>query len=279
MKNAGYRVGAALASIVLVAMTATISALAQPAEREVPDEYPEYEFVCPDGGYQSGCDASDIERATDVESARPSDFGEGCLYRTDADCSVIANGRITRFSDGPDLYWQLLSLQPNDGPHAEMLVLAEMHDAFAYLLFAKQVEGYFDPPVAARDGDGRFLLHVPARNRGLGNEDLVLFTSGEGWNWTSALQIMSEVDRLLPDGFAIASPVAFDFREGSAFALARRDDDPGCCATGGTVLLDFEQSDHSLSVTRVRFIETMPVGREHDAYPRDHEKSDERAGR
>lgn len=261
------RVTAILTGWALMAMSSIPAAHAQTEERDIPDEYPEGGHVCPDGRYQSGCDASDIDQATQLENAQPADFAERCLYRTAADCAVIANGRIARFADGPDLHWQLLSLQAVDGPYAEMLVLAEMHGSFAYRLLAKQVDGYFDPPVSVCDDGDRFILHVPARNRGLGNADLVLFTSGEGWNWISAPAIMRQVDALLPPGFTIASPVSFNFRESAAFAPVRRDDDAGCCATGGTLVVDFEQSDHSLSVSRVRFTETTPVGPARSASP------------
>ncbi|MBH1943436.1 hypothetical protein I5L01_04235 [Erythrobacter sp. YJ-T3-07] len=250
-------------------MATATPASAQVAEREIPDEYPVYEFVCPDGGYQSGCDASDIERAVDLEGVQAADFAQRCLYRTQAQCGVIASGQVNRGTDDPALHWQILGLQPSDGPYAEMLVLGEIGGPLPATLLSQQVDGYFDPPVAARDGDGRFILHVPARNRGLGNADLVLFTSGDGWNWTSAEEIMREVDRLLPQGFWIASPVGFNFREGSAFALVRRDSDAGCCATGGVVNVDFEQADHSLNISRVSFTQTQPVGEVYEAIPED----------
>jgi|TARA_R100000049_G_scaffold4296_1_gene9717 hypothetical protein len=267
MTTPKFRIATLLSGMMIAAVTTAAPVSAQAAEREIPEEYPVYEFVCPDGGYQSGCDASKIESAVELERAQRADFAQRCLYRTQADCSVIASGRVNRASGDPALHWQILGLQPSDGPYAEMLVLAEMEPPLPHLLFAKQVEGYFDPPVAARDGDGRFILHVPARNRGIGNGDLVLFTSGEGWNWTSADGIMRQVDRLLPEGFWIASPVGFDFREASAFALVRRDSDAGCCATGGVVNIDFEQSDHSLDVSRVSFTETKPIGAAYEAYP------------
>ena len=87
------RIAAALAGAMLAAATPTS---AQVAEREIPDEYPVYEFVCPDGGYQSGCDASDIERAVDLEGVQAADFAQRCLYRTEAECSVIASGQVNR---------------------------------------------------------------------------------------------------------------------------------------------------------------------------------------
>ncbi|WP_248285335.1 hypothetical protein [Alteriqipengyuania abyssalis] len=267
MTASRFRIAAPLAGAMLAATATAAPASAQVAEREIPEEYPVYEFVCPDGGYQSGCDASDIERAVDLEGVQAADFAQRCLYLTQAECSVISSGQINRATEDPALHWQILGLQPSDGPYAEMLVLGEIGGPLPATLISQQVDGYFDPPVAARDGDGRFILHVPARNRGLGNADLVLFTSGDGWNWTSAEEIMRQVDRLLPQGFWIASPVGFNFREGSAFALVRRDSDAGCCATGGVVNVDFEQTDHSLNVSRVSFTQTQPVGEVHEAFP------------
>lgn len=267
MKSIRSRVTAILAGWTLMGLSSIPAAHAQTEEHDLPDEYREGGYVCPDGRYQSGCDMSDIDQATQLENAQPADFAERCLYRTAADCAVIANGRIARFADGRDLHWQLLSLQPADGPYAEMLVLVEVGGSLPYLLLAKQVDGYFDPPLSVRDDSGRFVLHVPARNRGFGNADIVLFTSGEGWNWTTAAALMRQVDELLPQGFTIASPVSFNFRESAAFAPIRRDGDAGCCATGGTVVVDFEQSDHNLSVSRVNFIETTPVGQARVASP------------
>lgn len=258
MKRSSAIVAGALALTIGPAPYAQVT----PIDGEMPDMFEEFEvFVCPDGGYQSGCDASDIEAAVKLEGAQSTDFAQRCLFDTKADCAVIASGQINRFSDVSALHWQLLGLQPEDGPYAEMLVLAELGGPFPSPLLTRQVDGYFDAPFAARDGDGRFILHAPARNRGLGNADLVLFTSGKGWNWTGAASLMREIDRLLPEGFTTASPVNFNFREGSAFALVRRADDAGCCATGGTVVVDFEQTDNNLSVIHVSFTETHPGGK------------------
>ena len=74
---------------------------------------------------------------------------------------------------------------------------------------------------------------------------------------------MAGTDRLLPEGFTITSPVSFNFREGSAFGLVRRDTDSGCCATGGFAIIDLEQSQNSLSVSSVTFNETNPSGNRH----------------
>lgn len=234
---------------------------------DIPDDYASYVFVCPDGGYESGCDEQDVENAVLLEAADMAAFAERCLYRTKADCTVLASGRVNRATMEPSLNWQLLLLQPPDGPYAEMIVMAEDTGEDPMLLLAKQVDGYFDAPFAARDGDGKFLLHIPARNRGLGNADVMLFTSGQGWNWTTAALIGNEVDRLLPAGFSVASPISFNLREASAFALVRRDDDAGCCATGGVVNIDIEQLENSLPVTNIGFNETQAVGKTRYAAP------------
>ena len=147
-----------------------------------------------------------------------------------------------------------------------MMVLFEQDDAVPNLLVSHQAEGYFDPPVAVRDGDGKFLLQVPARNRGLGNADIILMNAGEGWNWVTADQLIRDMDRLLPTGFTIASPVEFTLREGAAFALVRRDSDPGCCTTGGVAYIDFEMSQpHSMAVSSVDFQETTPGKRQRNS--------------
>ena len=259
--------GAALT--MLVCLTNPASAGAGLIDGEDPEMFEDpYTLVCPDGGYESGCARDDIERAVDLEDGYPSALASDCLYRTRADCRVLASGQIAALALGTTLHWQLLALQPADGPASEMIVLIEQDGAVPVLLLSHQTDGYFDAPVAVRDGDGRFLLHLPARNRGLGNADLVLMNSGEGWNRTTAEAIMREADRLLPAGFSLASPVGFNLREGSASALVRRDTDAGCCATGGIANIDFEQSDHALSVSRIAFTETRAVGDTHYDHPR-----------
>lgn len=250
-----------VATVILFSLGAAVPAFGQTGLPQEIDDLTDNAFVCPDGGYLSSCDSEDIERALQVETADPADFAERCLYDTVAFCSVASSGRIGAFGDVPDLFWQLLRLQPGDGPRTDMLVLAEQQEGFFYLLSARQVDGYLDPPVAIRNEDenGGLILHLPALNSALGNADQILFTKGEGWNWTDARSLLSQADKLLPAGFSTASPVSFNFREMTAFALARRDDDPGCCSTGGVVVLDFEQSDHSLTVSGITFTETSTV--------------------
>lgn len=257
------------AGLTMLACLAT-AASADPGsiDGEEPEVFEDpYTLVCPDGGYASGCARDDIERAVDLEDGYAAALASDCLYRTRTDCRVLASGKIAALVLDTTLHWQLVALQPADGPANEMIVLIEQDGAVPVLLLSHQTDGYFDAPVAVRDGDGRFLLHLPARNRGLGNADLVLMNSGLGWNWTSADAMMREADRLLPAGFSLASPVGFNLREGSAFALVRRKGDPGCCATGGIANIDFEQSDHALSISRVAFTETQVVGETHYNYP------------
>ena len=245
------------------------SSLAQPGsiDGDEPEMFEDtYTFVCPDGGYESGCERDDVERAVMLDDAPQDVLATDCLYRTQADCTVIASGQIAAFTLGTHLYWQILALQPKDGPATEMMVLFEQDGALPVLLLSHQTEGYFDPPVAVRDGDGKFLLQAPARNRGLGNADIILMNSGEGWNRVTADELIGDMDRLLPEGFTIASPVEFNFREGSAFALVRRDSDAGCCTTGGVAYIDFEMSDpHSMQVSSVEFEETTPGKRQRNS--------------
>ncbi len=255
--------------LTMVACMAT-AAWADPEsiDSEEPEMFEDpYTLVCPDGGYESGCVRDEIERAVDLEDSYPAALASACLYRTHADCRVLASGQIAALVLGTTLHWQLLALQPADGPASEMIVLIEQDGAVPVLLLSHQTDGFFDAPVAVRDCDGRFLLHLPARNRRLGNADLVLMNSGQGWNRTSADAIMRQADRLLPAGFSLASPIGFNLREGSAFAPVRREDDAGCCATGGIAVIDFEQSAHALSISRVAFTETRAVGETHYAHP------------
>lgn len=264
-----------LAGVISCAMGAAVPASGQNTSDDPVESFPDIAFVCPDGRFQSGCQMEDIDAAIVLNHAGPQDFAERCLYESEADCQVTASGRINRLTDAPSLHWQLLDLQPVDGPRAKMLVLADYDGTALDLLFARQVDGYFDAPTAVDAGEDagnrRFILHIPALNRSLGNADIVVFTSGEGWNWTDAAALMGQADTLLPPGFSTASPVNFNFHEMTAFAPVRRDDDAGCCSTGGVAVLDFGQSAHSLAVSAVTFTETRPVGEARTALSGDDE--------
>ena len=50
MTASRFPIAAPLGGAMLAAMATAAPASAQVAEREIPDEYPVYEFVCPDGG-------------------------------------------------------------------------------------------------------------------------------------------------------------------------------------------------------------------------------------
>ena len=249
----------ALASIA-ACLPSPVLAGPHPIDGEEPEMFEDaYTFVCPDGGFESGCTREDVELAVMLDEAPQSVMATKCLYRTKADCTVTASGQIAALTLGTTLHWQLAALQPADGPATEMMVLFEQDGAVPNLLLSHQTEGYFDPPVTVRDADGRFMLHVPARNRGLGNADLVLMESGNGWNWWTADQLIGDADRMLPAGFTIASPVDFNLRESSAFALVRRESDPGCCASGGFATIDFDVSQpNSIGIAGVSFQETTP---------------------
>ena len=232
-----------MAVLALANVTGTAHSRSTLIDGEEPDMYEDtYTFVCPDGGYESGCTRRDVERAVVLGDAPQDMLAFDCLYRTQADCTVTASGQITPQTLDSVLHWQLLALQSDDGPATEMIVLFEQDGALANLFLSHQTEGYFDPPVAEQDGEGRFLLHVPARNGGLGNADLFLMESGTGWNWWTGDQLLQDINRMLPPGLALASPVNFNFREGSAFALVRREEDAGCRATGGVANIDFDFS-------------------------------------
>ncbi|APG63733.1 hypothetical protein LPB140_08850 [Sphingorhabdus lutea] len=226
---------------------------------EEPDMFEGSEiFACPDGKYQSGCDIADVEKAILSDASSFSNIGQNCLYAVKANCSVIAAGQINISSTKTQFHWQHLSLQPKDGPHVEMMILFTNENEPEFFS-AMQVEGFFDAPILVRDDD-RAILHVPARNRGLGSADQIFYSTGNSWNVTTAYNIERQVNKLLPQNFQLASPIFFNLREASAFSLVRRHNDAGCCATGGTVNIDFEVRDYVLEVSQIAFNETIPVG-------------------
>ncbi|NJM49980.1 MAG: hypothetical protein HC843_03125 [Sphingomonadales bacterium] len=216
-------------------------------------------FVCPDGRYESGCDKEVVERAVSLDSAALEKMGTECLFRTKASCLVVASGQINLTITGSTFRWQHMVLQPKDGPLAEMMVLFE-NGAAPSLLTAIQVDGFFDAPHAPRDGDGIGIIHIPASNGGLGTADHILYTNGKGWNYTTAYEIQLRADKMMPAGFTLASPIHFNLRESSGFSMVRRDGDPGCCVTGGTVNMDFEIVGHDFKISNIGFNETKPVG-------------------
>jgi len=263
-----YVLRCCFAALALIGAAGSVQAQTGSIDGEEPDMFEDfYTFVCPDGGYESGCEREDITLAVPLDNFDPATMAESCAYRTSAECRVTASGEIFAASRASTMHWQLLALQPADGPLVQMIVLVEFDGAVPVLLLSHQSEGYIDPPVLARDDtQSGMLVHVPARNRGLGSADLILLSRKSGWNWTSADALIAQADKLLPNGFTISPPVSFDFRESSAFALVKRESDPGCCATGGIAFVDFEQSDFNLSVSRVTFNETLPVQPTLDPY-------------
>ncbi|MFC4292079.1 hypothetical protein ACFOWX_06590 [Sphingorhabdus arenilitoris] len=230
----------------------------EPEEPEMFDD--NYTFVCPDGGYESGCERDDVERAVKLEPDNLAQISTHCLYQTRANCRVMASGNIAMRQPKRSLQWQQIELNPTDGPRAEMMIMAETGGPLPALLSSYQVDGYFDAPFAANMAYENMLIQIPGRNRGLGSADIFLYSTGDSWNWSSAYDIMTDVDKLLPKGFTMDSQIVFNMRELVAWAQVRRDDDPGCCVTGGKVYVDFELKDYSLSVSRIGFDETKPVG-------------------
>ena len=96
MKNTLAIIGSAML-LGSFGMPAPLAAHGDAAEKpDIPDDYPSYAFVCPDGGYESGCDEMTLENAVSLEGADQAAFTTRCLYQTAADCSVISSGRIQR---------------------------------------------------------------------------------------------------------------------------------------------------------------------------------------
>lgn len=219
-------------------------------------------LVCPDGGYQSGCDAEDIAQAMRLDEDLPRNLAAQCLYATKAACTPTSYGTLLPVAQPSTIIWQLMAIQPADGPQVEMLAMVETEGAVSNLLASSQTEGWFNPPVVVQDSSEVLMIHAPGRSggTGMGNVDVLLTRHEASWTTFDVNALLDEAAALLPDGFSLAGGVHFDFREMFVSVPVRRDIDGACCASGGVALIDFTL-DHpnELGVGSLTFLETAPV--------------------
>ncbi|WP_193746719.1 hypothetical protein [Blastomonas sp. AAP53] len=254
-------IASALALVLLPSQTtlpATAANLDKPAEASNPQVQ-----VCPDGGYQSGCDRESIENAIVVEEDWAATLTIRCLYRSRAPCVPLATGRIELVEQGRPLTWQLVALHPKDGPRTEMLILVEgIEQLDRIILSTHQTDGWFSPPELVQNSAALMIVHAAGRygGSGGGNADILLSRHEQGWTTFDVNALLDEASAMLPPGFRMAAGVDFDFRHMLVAAPVKRSGDGGCCATGGTAFVDFEMpGGNALQVASVRFEETAPV--------------------
>lgn len=219
--------------------------------------------VCPDGGYESGCKQEDVDAAISLADDFLITLPRRCLYLTDARCWVVASGTFASMERGGPVVWQHLELMPSDGPVVEMIIMAENATGNGYrLVLSAQTEGYFTPPDLIENKDQGVVFHVPGRmgGTGFGNADILLVRTKQEWHRVDLDAWFGQVNSLLPDGFEIRQGVRFDFREMFASSPVWRADDGNCCGSGGTVFIDFTVVDWKLSVGRLAFNQSSPVG-------------------
>ncbi len=220
-------------------------------------------YVCPDGKYQSGCTAEDVERAVRIDQDMLTGLESQCLYRSEARCYPMAFGSIMSVEQGRPLTWQHMALFPKDGPRVEMLVIAEGAGALDWtILAARQTDGWFAPPALVENSKDLMLLHAPGRRAGsgAGNADILLSRHDQGWTSFDVNDLLDEAAALLPDGFSQGGGVQFDFREMFAAVPVKRASDGGCCATGGIMFIDFDMPRGNwMEVASIRFEETQPI--------------------
>lgn len=219
--------------------------------------------VCPDGGYESGCDREDITDAVLASAALAADLAGGCLFQTRARCAPLAHGFIPAPRQGGTIMWQLMGIQPKDGPYIEMLVIIEApDDGPPNVLAARQTEGWFGPPERIEDSAELLMIHAPGRTggTGAGNADVVLTRHQQGWTTFDVNTLLEQASAMLPAGFSLAGGADFDFREMHAYVPVKRQGDGGCCATGGMAHLDLGLPQPNwMQVDSVTFEETTPV--------------------
>lgn len=256
--------GARLAAVALSVMAVSVSAQGGADAVDIPQEFNEPTiYVCPDGKYQSGCNREDVEAAVTVTEDLAATLGSQCLFRSEARCYPMAFGGIMSVEQGRPLTWQHMALFPKDGPRVEMLVIAEGAGALDWtVLAARQTDGWFAPPALVENSKELMLLHAPGRRAGSGsgNSDILLSRHDQGWTSFDVNDLLDEAAALLPGGFSRGGGVRFDFREMFAAVPVKRASDGGCCATGGTMFIDFDMPRGNwMEVASIRFEETQPV--------------------
>lgn len=255
LMNAGPRL---LLAIMLMCSTATVSPVSAAAA-----EYDPQVRVCPDGGYESGCDREDIDRAVQRVAVDAAMLAEQCLFRTQARCSPAAYGFFPKLRNGSTVRWQLMGIQPKDGPHIEMLVMIETPaDGPPVVIAARQTEGWYGAPSVIDDSAELLLVHAPGRTggSGAGNVDVLLTRHAQGWTTFDVNDLLEQASALLPEGFSLAGGANLNLREMHAFVPVKRKGDGGCCATGGMAHINFGlPRPNWMEVQSVTFEETAPV--------------------
>lgn len=265
--------GVRLAAVALSVMAVSARAQGGADAVDIPQEFNEPTIhVCPDGKYQSGCTVEDVERAVRIDQDMLTKLESQCLYRSEARCYPMAFGGIMSVEQGRPLTWQHMALFPKDGPRVEMLVIAEGAGALDWtILAARQTDGWFAPPTLVENSKALMLLHAPGRRAGsgAGNADILLSRHDQGWTSFDVDDLLDQAAALLPDGFSRGGGVQFDFREMFAAVPVKRASDGGCCATGGTMFIDFDMSRGNwMEVASIRFEETQPVNTHRSRPPR-----------
>jgi hypothetical protein len=220
--------------------------------------------VCPNGVYESGCSVVEMEGAIALTPDAMMLLSKQCLFESEARCWVQASGTMSSLERGGPVVWQLMLLSPIDGPAVQMIALLELGGAPAStLIAAAQTEGWFSPPDMVQNSDDGVLIHVPGvtGGTGAGNADVLVLRTRSGWTKPDMEAWPDLVNAMLPDGFEVRGGVDFNFREMHASSPVWRTGDGNCCASGGTVQIDFVLTDgKALAVERIAFDEMKPVG-------------------
>jgi hypothetical protein len=217
--------------------------------------------VCPDGRYESGCSQADMEKAVTLANDYLITLRSRCLYQSESRCWVISSGSFASMERGGPIIWQHMQLMPTDGPVHEMIVIAEgMSGDDMKLVTAHQVWGYFIPPDMVENSDDGVVFHIAGNVGGKGNADFVLVRTKEKWIKIDMDRWFEQVNAMLPAGFAIRQSVKIDLRELFASSPVWREGDGECCASGGTVKIDYIIRAGVLMVNRLAFDESTPVG-------------------
>lgn len=224
-------------------------------------------IVCPTGE-PFECSETQVAAAIEPVGNTVASSLKECLYRTETDCRVMANGTLFGEDDGPEIAWQKVKLTGDMG-RAEMVMLFANDGAEVSLIGSGQSDGYFKSPELIDAGDGRWLLHVPGVSAGTGrmNDDLLYARDGNGpWRRIDVESWRDDIGRFLPSGFGLWKGVDYGFAAMLAHSAVWRDSDANCCPTGGDAYLQFAIENDTLVLTDLSF-EERPLADTAEAAP------------
>ena len=186
----------------------------------------------------------------------PARLTQGCATPGLDGCTARQGGWLTAPS-GEVLYWQIQKGSTDEGGTMEAVVLFQPGADGALRPIGWTRGGFYQPPVLIQDGENA-SLHVAVSGvfpgTGARNADLL-------YRWTpSAERPLSEIDTVswrdglaarLPVGLEVWKGVEMDYANLRASSPLWQASDANCCASGGSVWLNFSIGEDRLVLDNV----------------------------